>query len=279
MALDPIVAFTQIEQAVANHAAQANSAMADLAQAAAGYLSKAITGTVTLSLDESQNDWIDLTGTPAGASDISLHASVNKRTFFRNLTTSGQVIRVRIGSGTFFPVPAEGVVVLLSSTQALTLHADTAPQPLGTAAAIGTSQQLAREDHIHPAPFTPILFNLEPVTLTDLPAALTEFNGQTHRRRRHDMTRVTRARVVAQVETAGAAGSDVRIQYSTDEMAWDYLDHAAGPSAGLDNTGVETDGYVNLHANAKADVFLRLVTIGGDGAADPVVGAVELQLQ
>jgi hypothetical protein len=280
MALDPIVGWTQIEQAQSAKEVQANLAMADLSQAGAGYLSKAITATATLSLDESQNAWIDLTGTPAGASDITLHASVNKKTLFRNLTTSGQTIRVRMSGGTFFPVPAQGTVVLLSSTQALTIHADTAPAALATTAVIGTSQELAREDHRHARDIVELAFNMETVTWTAQPAALTELFGLNDRRGFYDLTQFTQARLVANVEAAGFTGATLRAEFSTtDGGTYAALDNTTGPNVLIDATGTIVGSWATLTGAALAAVFLRISGVGGDGAANPQIGALRLQFR
>lgn len=125
---------------------------------------------------------------------------------------------------------------------------------------------------------TELLFSFG-ATWTAQPAALTELLGVTTARRKFDLRRYTQARVVAYVDTAGAAGAKLRAQYSTDESAWAYLDGATGPSVAVDATGVEVSAWVDLEAAARADVFLRLVGIDGDGAADPVFGTLALQFR
>lgn len=122
MALDTIVGFTQIEQSVANHALQANNAMGDLAQAAAGYLAKSVAagGTINLTLDESQYSVIDLTGAPGSNVTVVQHADAPKVTLYRNLTTGLKAVEVKLGAGgTAFRVPAGQSLYLLSSTQSL----------------------------------------------------------------------------------------------------------------------------------------------------------------
>ena len=122
MALDPVVGFVQIEQAVANHALQANNAMADLAQAAAGYLAKSVAagGTISLSADESQYAVIDLTGAPGSNVTVVQHADAPKVTLYRNLTTGGRAVEVKLGAGgTAFRIPACQSLYLLSSAQSL----------------------------------------------------------------------------------------------------------------------------------------------------------------
>ena len=110
---------------------------------------------------------------------------------------------------------------------------------------------------------------------TNQPAALTELFGTTINRTKINLTAVTSVTFVVNVQVAGVAGAALRVQYSTDEAIWNYLDGAAGPSVAIDVTGVEV-ATVSLVAGAKADVFLRVVGINGDAAADPAFGSIAL---
>lgn len=114
---------------------------------------------------------------------------------------------------------------------------------------------------------------------TNMPAALTEFLGVTSHRTKADLTEVEEVRLVVNVQTAGVAGAKLRVQYSTDESTWNYLDGGTGPSVAIDATGVEVSSYVALAAGAKADVFLRLVGIDGNGVVDPIFGNIMLEGQ
>lgn len=75
-----------------------------------------------------------------------------------------------------------------------------------------------------------------------------------------DLSGVTQARISAFIVATGAkSGSFMAVQYSTDGgSTWAYLDGSSGPSVSLVSTGLQTSSYVNLAANAKADVLLRL---------------------
>jgi hypothetical protein len=115
-------------------------------------------------------------------------------------------------------------------------------------------------------------------TLTNMPAALTE--GIPAIRTQFDFTEFTQVRLLGNCTTAGASGSNLRIQYSTDSgSSWNYFDSTganSGPSITLTTTGVKDSGWITIDAGAKADVLMRFVSINGDGAADPVVAHIVL---
>lgn len=115
----------------------------------------------------------------------------------------------------------------------------------------------------------------------NMPAALTEFRNvaAAPTRSKADLSGFTQARVVVRLSTVGAAAAEIRGQYSTDEVAWSYLDGASGPGASLAAVGTIASAWVDLEDNAKADVFLRIIGINGNGNADPVFGAVSLQFR
>ncbi len=116
---------------------------------------------------------------------------------------------------------------------------------------------------------------------TSMPLALTEFNGNTQGRIRCDLTLATQARlVVKMMSTPGVSGAELRMQYSTDETNWFYLDNVSGPAAAITVANVTTAGaWASLVAGAKADVFLRAVGVGGDGAASPSFGNISIQVR
>lgn len=116
------------------------------------------------------------------------------------------------------------------------------------------------------------------VTITNVPAALTELAGATTTRQRMDLTGVGYARLSANVATLAAA-TEIRVQYSIDGgSTFAYLDGGTGPAVSLAATGTVVSKWVKVAAAAQGDVLLRVVTIGGDGALDPVVGTVALQI-
>lgn len=241
-----------IAQAQAQKEVTANEAIEALAKATGHLEFTAVNGANSLTADQSRHGVITILGALTATATITQHASITKATLFYNRTTGNESVLVQMGAGTTFEVPNGGCVWLLSTTRAV-------PDRNQTAVDIILSGDL--------------------VTFTDLAAALTEYNGQTHRRTKFDLSQFTQARVLTQVETAGNAGAEVRVQYSPDESAWDYLDGTGGPASDIQNTGVETDGWVTLEQDARIDAFLRAVTIGGDAASDPVIGAIHLQVR
>ena len=75
------------------------------------------------------------------------------------------------------------------------------------------------------------------------------------------------------------------LAYATD-AASDFIDLGADSGSGateiavsLSTAGVITSSWVNIHASAKADVFLGVSQIGGDGSSAPAIGNVELQVR
>lgn len=114
---------------------------------------------------------------------------------------------------------------------------------------------------------------------TNQPAALTEFLGVTRHRTKVDLTNMTQVRLTVAVMTAGTAASVLRAQYSTDGTNWSYLDGGTGPEIAENPTGLKVSSFVNLTVGAKADVFLRIVGLSGDGVVDPAFGLITLQFK
>lgn len=113
---------------------------------------------------------------------------------------------------------------------------------------------------------------------SDMPAALTE-PFSTRLRLPIDLTYVDQVRLTVRVMTPGATGAKLRIQYSADQVTWNYLDGVSGPSVTIDAAIPVTSSWVTLAAGAKADVWLRLVGLDGDGVADPAWGLMTLQMK
>ena len=113
----------------------------------------------------------------------------------------------------------------------------------------------------------------------DMPAELTEFDGSAGYRTQYDLTDATEVRVVVNVETAGSTDSKIRAQYSTDGSTWNYLDDSSEPSIGVDASGLRVSPWASLASSAKADVYLRIVGLDGDGAADPIFSRIDIQVR
>jgi len=114
-----------------------------------------------------------------------------------------------------------------------------------------------------------------------MPLALTEWNGSTAGRIKADLTNATQARLILRMGgTSGLAGSELRAQYSTNESVWDYLDGVSGPGCATSaaNTTV-VSAWVSLAFAAKADVFLRIIGINGDGGTAPTFGNFSVQVR
>jgi hypothetical protein len=114
---------------------------------------------------------------------------------------------------------------------------------------------------------------------TNQPAALTELFGNTIGRNKADFSASAQVRLLCDVAQAGAATAAIRVQYSTDQASWNYLDGGTGPSVNINTTGLKVSSWVNLAAGAKADVFLRAVGVNGDGTADPGFSNIILQVK
>lgn len=271
-----------IEAAQSQKEVTANDAIEALSKHA-GKISKSIAagGTINLTDDESRSGCILLTGSPGSTTTVVQSANVTSFTVFRNDTTGGQTIQVKLGAGgTLFTVPVAGLVVLLSTTEALLLQSNTVPLSLGTTGSAGTAEGVSRVDHKHPRDVECITFNVGSVTWTDQPAALTELFGLNDRRCKYDLTQFTEARLIANVETIGGGTASLRAEFSTtDGGTYAALDNTTGPNVSILTAGTIVSSYVSLTASAKADVFLRIIGIDGDAAADPVIGNVYLQVR
>jgi hypothetical protein len=118
------------------------------------------------------------------------------------------------------------------------------------------------------------------VSWSSQPVALTEFLGDIIHRLKIDLTNLfTQARLLVNVAAAGDTNAELRAQYSTDQSSWYYLDDLAGPRVSLKGTGLEVSSWIDLCDGAKADVFLRLVGINGDGSESPRFGLIAVQLR
>ena len=115
-----------------------------------------------------------------------------------------------------------------------------------------------------------------------MPAALTEFNGLTIYRTKYDLTNASQARIVISFPTGTIVPVSpiFAVQYSTNNgTTWAYLDGVSGPSAGY-GPGVQAGAFVAITALAlPADVQLRVVASGGDGATTVLIGIVEVQVK
>lgn len=110
-----------------------------------------------------------------------------------------------------------------------------------------------------------------------VPAALTEFLGNTQRRAQADLTAINRARVVVScTSSVGAVGAKLAAQYF-DGAAWQYLDGVSGPVTTFSGNGVIASPWVTLVAGARGDKQVRFVGLGGDGVTAAGITSAVLQ--
>lgn len=114
---------------------------------------------------------------------------------------------------------------------------------------------------------------------TAQPAALTEFIGNIFYRTKADLSNANQARLTVVVRTIGRPTAEIRVQYSTDQTTWYYLDNVSGPGAVIGVAGLIVSPWVNLVAGAKADVFLRLTGINGNAILSPAFGMITVQFR
>jgi hypothetical protein len=120
------------------------------------------------------------------------------------------------------------------------------------------------------------MLNSGNLALTNMPLALTELGGVVHRRINVNFAQLGQVRLSCRLSTAGVAAAVLFAQYSTDESAWNTL--TANSISLFTPLATKVTAWEAIPAGAKvSDVFVRLVTQSGDGAADPVVGNVYLE--
>lgn len=118
------------------------------------------------------------------------------------------------------------------------------------------------------------------VVWTNMPAAVTELLGSAFNRIRYDLTAATQYRIIVNQAVAGFAGSDINLQYSTDNTTYFAADTAAAGELDVGTgTGVKTGAWTNLVAGAKSNAFLRIVGKQGDGVADPAFRQINVQFR
>lgn len=124
-----------------------------------------------------------------------------------------------------------------------------------------------------------------------MPLAVTEYKGATAQRWVGDLRGKKRIRIsnLDMALDSTVTGAKVAVQYSVNSgSSWAYCDAAganSGPNALIDGSGSAAGtpiqgAWVNLDSSAKAaGVWLRIVGLGGDGAASPQFGRLEVEVQ
>lgn len=99
-----------------------------------------------------------------------------------------------------------------------------------------------------------------------------------------DLTHATQARIYVYTVTTGSAGSKLSIKYKTgawSATAGDYSDIGTSEvAATVDAANTYTDsGWINLAAGAKAEVYVSVFGLGGNGVADPTFNILGVQFR
>ena len=117
------------------------------------------------------------------------------------------------------------------------------------------------------------------VTMTNQ-AVAEAFLGNSNRNiTKVDLTSLTQCRLIARVVTASTSVNNPRLvleyhtAFTTTVGTFQTIG-ATAVQAALTPVGISDSGWINLVAGAKADIFLTVLQVGGDAAADPAVAMV-----
>lgn len=114
-----------------------------------------------------------------------------------------------------------------------------------------------------------------------MPQALTELVESTASRVYLDLSNQTHIQLQVPVTTASTSANSpaYALQYSLDTgSTWNYMCADSGPACSLSTAGTIRSGFLPLVQDARAEVLLRIVGRGGDGAASPAFGQIQIQL-
>lgn len=118
------------------------------------------------------------------------------------------------------------------------------------------------------------------VVWTNMPAALTELLGNATGRRKVDLSGALQYRVIAYQQVAGFAGSDLNVEYSSNNSTFATL--GTSSSGELDvgtGTGLKVGAWTDIASGAKIDAWLRIVGKDGDGVVDPAFRYIAVQIK
>lgn len=115
------------------------------------------------------------------------------------------------------------------------------------------------------------------VTTTNIPAAITEYGSNTAHHFKLDMSGYVECRIHVSVFTNAPAGANIRFQYSLDDStSWTDLT----TNASLVATGRVESTWSSIPSGALGgDVYIRIVTDGGNAVDDPITAQVMLKLR
>lgn len=210
-----------------------------------------------------------LTWAPAGATPAT-HAllSATHTDTVAQTPQEGDLVVFTGGSWQRFPIAAG---VLSSDGTALNWQTQTGGGGGGTARATSFTF-FARTDSVT-------------LKWTNMPAVKTEIFATSGLRQLMNLTGYTQARFwSSKVYTAGATGSKLYVEYSTDQVTWAALDGTADGSQSslsitVENPPARSTAPFVIAPAARALVYLRIVGVGGDGVADPEWGNVGLEVE
>ncbi len=135
-------------------------------------------------------------------------------------------------------------------------------------------------DHVMPAAFVFPLMGTT-ITFTNLGSGVTDPGGRV--RTIVDLRQATFVRHLVSIQTGGSAGSEARLQYTTDGgTTWVNLDDLDGLAVSIASTVgiVRVSPWRAPSPGAKIDdVVIRMICLGGDGVADPVLYRSELHVR
>lgn len=104
------------------------------------------------------------------------------------------------------------------------------------------------------------------------------------RRIRFNFAGYTQWRLAGRIATLSSASAKAAVQWSLDESTWKYIDDvtsgsAPGVNAYLSMAAVTTPvtSFIAIPQAARADIFLRCVTLDGDGATTGSMGQLAVQ--
>lgn len=123
-----------------------------------------------------------------------------------------------------------------------------------------------------------MLFHAGGVNWT-IPVASQEFQGNVFLRQKADLTYATEVRLLTSFSIASVSGARVRMEYSTDASTWLSMDGSNGPDNPADVTGLQVSSWLTLVSGAKADVFLRIVGVSGDGTTSSTIRHATLYIR
>jgi hypothetical protein len=120
--------------------------------------------------------------------------------------------------------------------------------------------------------------------LNNVTNAIAFFNSQTAYITRADLSNFRQVRLICQVQTAGSSSTILQVRYRTsyNATASNWTDALGTSAVAVNlNTGgtVAISSWIDIAAGARGDIWLALLTSGGDGSADPIVGHISMEFR